>query len=85
MILTQIFADEVNTGYAHLYNEAIVRVNDHAPRDFADFAGTVERATGLVRIETSSGGIAILHTDDVRRAMPRILARYQIPRASSRT
>ena len=85
VILTQILADEVNTGYAHLYNEAIVRVNDHAPRDFADFAGTVERATGLVRIETSSGGIAILHTDDVRRAMPRILARYQIPRASSRT
>lgn len=54
-------------------------------RAFADFASTLERATGLVRIGTSSGGLALLHTDDVRRATPRILARYQIPRSSSLT
>jgi hypothetical protein len=58
-------------------------VKGHAPRDFADFASTLERATGLVRIETTSGGIAILHADDVRRAMPRICARYQIPQPSA--
>jgi hypothetical protein len=83
VILSQIFSDEVNTGYAHLYNESIVRIGDQVPRDFIDFADTLEQAIGLVRIETSSGGVIILHADDARRATPRILARYQIPRARS--
>jgi S1-C subfamily serine protease len=83
VIVSTILDDDVNTGYAHLYNESITRVNGRLPRDFADFAATLESATGLVRLETSSGGVVVMHTNDVRAATPAILERYQIPRARS--
>ena len=83
VVLTQILADAMNTGYGHLYNEAIAAVNGQVPRDFAAFVETLEHATGLVRIETTSGGVIAMHAADIRAAMPRILETYQIPAARS--
>jgi len=83
VILTQILADEINVGYGHLYNEAIVAVNGVMPRDMVDFMRRVEGATGIVEIQTSSGGVIMLDAAEVNAAKERILDRYRIPRDRS--
>jgi S1-C subfamily serine protease len=80
VILTQILADEINVGYGHLYNEAVAKLDGVCPRDMEDFVARLSGAHGVVEIETTSGGIIMLDADEVRRATPRILARYHIPR-----
>lgn len=83
VILTQILADEINVGYAHLYNEGVVALDGTMPRDMADFVHRLVAATGIVEIETSSGGVIMLDAAEVRAATPRILDRYRIPRDRS--
>jgi len=80
VILTQILADEINVGYAHLYNEAVATVNGREPLDMLDFVQTLSSAAGVVEITTTSGGMIVLDADEVRKATQRILARYHIPR-----
>jgi S1-C subfamily serine protease len=80
VILTQILADEINVGYAHLYNEAIATLNGRLPLDMVDFVQMLSNAHGVVEITTTSGGIIMLDADEVRKITPRILARYHIPR-----
>jgi S1-C subfamily serine protease len=80
VILTQILADEINVGYAHLYNEGITAVNGVMPRDLEDFVTRVLGSRGIVEIKTSSNGIIAFDADEVRAATPRILERYHIPR-----
>jgi hypothetical protein len=80
VILTQILADEINVGYGHLYNEAVAKLDGRVPRDMEDFVARLSSAHGVIEIETTSGGLIIFDADDVRRATPRILARYHIPR-----
>ncbi|MBE7448495.1 MAG: trypsin-like peptidase domain-containing protein [Kofleriaceae bacterium] len=83
VILTQIFADEINVGYGHLYNEAVATVNGATPRDLADFVARLDTATGVVELTTTSGGVIMFDAAEVARAMPRILERYRIPRDRS--
>ncbi|HEX2687184.1 MAG TPA: serine protease [Kofleriaceae bacterium] len=80
VVLTQILADEINVGYGHLYNEAVAKLDGQVPRDMEDFVARLSSAHGIVEIETTSGGLIIFDSDEVRRATPRILARYHIPR-----
>lgn len=80
VVLTQILADEINVGYAHLYNEAVATVNGATPRSLADFVARVSAATGVVEITTTSGGVIMFDAGEVARATPRILDRYRIPR-----
>ena len=80
VILTQILADEINVGYAHLYNEAVATLNGKQPLDMVDFVEQLSAARGVVEITTTSGGMIMLDADEVRKATPRILARYHIPR-----
>jgi hypothetical protein len=80
VILTQILADEINVGYAHLYNEAIATLNGKQPLDMVDFVQQLSAARGVVEITTTSGGVIMLDADEVRKATPRILQRYHIPR-----
>jgi hypothetical protein len=80
VILTQILADEINVGYGHLYNEAIAKIDGVTPRDINDFVARLSSARGVIEIETTSGGLIILDADEVRKATPRILTRYHIPR-----
>jgi S1-C subfamily serine protease len=83
VILTQILADEINLGYAHLYNEGIIAVNGRMPRDMVDFVQQVGASSSLVEIETSSKGILVFDPAEVRAATPRILERYHITRERS--
>ncbi|NVB79946.1 MAG: trypsin-like serine protease [Kofleriaceae bacterium] len=80
VILTQILADEINIGYSHLYNEAIATLNGKQPLDMVDFVQQLSSAHGVVELTTTSGGMIMLDADEVRKATPRILARYHIPR-----
>ncbi len=80
VILTQILADEINVGYAHLYNEAVATLNGRQPLDMEDFVLQLSSAHGVVEITTTSGGMIMLDADEVRKATARILARYHIPR-----
>jgi hypothetical protein len=80
VILTQILADEINVGYAHLYNEAVAKLNGKAPLDMVDFVQALSAARGVVEITTTSGGVIMLDADEVRKAQSRILQRYHIPR-----
>jgi S1-C subfamily serine protease len=80
VILTQVLADEINVGYAHLYNEAIATLDGRAPLDMQDFVTRLSAARGVVEIVTTSGGMIMLDTDEVRKATARIMARYHIPR-----
>ena len=80
VILTQILADEINVGYAHLYNEAVATLDGKQPLDMEDFVARLSAARGVVEITTTSGGMIMLDADEVRKAQPRILARYHIPR-----
>ncbi len=80
VILTQILADDINIGYSHLYNEAVATLNGRAPLDMVDFVQSLSAARGIVEITTTSGGVIMLDADEVRKATPRILERYHIPR-----
>ena len=80
VILTQILADEINVGYAHLYNEAVATLNGRAPLDMNEFVEMLSNARGVVEITTTSGGMIMLDADEVRKATQRILVRYHIPR-----
>src|SRR4029079_2278785 len=80
VILTQILADEINVGYAHLYNEAVATLNGRQPLDMEDFVASLSTARGVVEITTTSGGMIMLDADEVRKATQRILVRYHIPR-----
>jgi S1-C subfamily serine protease len=80
VILTQILADDINIGYAHLYNEAVATLNGKQPLDMIDFVQSLSSARGIVEITTTSGGMIMLDADEVRKATLRILERYHIPR-----
>jgi len=83
VILNQILADQINVGYHHLYNEGVARVGGVVPRDLHHFVDIVDRATGLLEIRTTSDGVIVLDTAEVRTATPRILERYRIARDRS--
>jgi len=80
VILTQVLADEINVGYAHLYNEAVATIGGKTPLDMEDFVAQLSSTRGVVEIVTTSGGMIMLDAEEVRKATPRIMARYHIPR-----
>ena len=81
VILTQILADEINVGYGHLYNEAVATLDG---RVAARHGGLRRPAVGRARRRRDHHDLG--RHDHARRrrgpqrAMPRILARYHIPR-----
>jgi S1-C subfamily serine protease len=80
VILTQVLADEINVGYSHLYNEAVATLDGRVPLDMEDFVERLSSARGVVEIVTTSGGMIMLDTEEVRKATARIMLRYHIPR-----
>ncbi len=83
VVLTQVLADELNVGYAHLYNEAIEEINGHVPRNMHDFVTELEASHGVIEIRCSSSGLIVLDADEVAAANQRILDRYHIARDRS--
>jgi S1-C subfamily serine protease len=79
VILAHALADEINVGYDHLHNEAVVAVNGRMPRDLADFVATVEAAKEQVLIQCSSGASVLLDAKAARAGSRRILQQYHVP------
>ncbi|CAN5903807.1 hypothetical protein BH11MYX3_BH11MYX3_21470 [soil metagenome] len=67
IVLSSILEDPINLGYQHLVDESIVRIGDRAPQDFAEFVRLLDAARGDILIETSSGGLIALDSDEVRQ------------------
>lgn len=83
VILTQVLADKLNVGYAHLHNESVVSIDGHQPSGMADFVSRLLAATGIVEIQMSSGGVIVLDAAEAKAATPRILERYRISKDRS--
>ncbi len=83
VVLSKVLADEINVGYENFYNESVVSVNGHAPRDLADFVRHLDLAEGGVEIRTSRQGTVVLDAAQARAATPRIKERYHVLRDRS--
>lgn len=83
VVLTQIFADEVNAGYEELHFEAVVSVDGDSVVDLVDFVDKIESATAPVEIRMSRDGLIVLDPKEVTEAQGRILERYRISRDRS--
>ena len=77
---TLILADEINLGYAHLYNEGVTAVNGTTPLDMVDFVNRVLAATGVIEIQTSSGGVIMLDTmKNLRIVREQVIEKFGVP------
>jgi len=76
--LSQVLADQINVGYQGLYEESIVEVNGHAPRNMLDFVRRVDAAEGTLRLRTSTDSLIVLDVDAAREVGPRVLQRYRV-------
>ena len=83
VVLTQMFADEINVGYEDLMFESVVSVNNEPIADMHDFVDRIESATGLLEIRMSRDGLIVLDPEEVSAAAERILSRYRITRDRS--
>ena len=79
VVLAQVLADEVNVGYEHFHNDAIVEVNGRKPRDLREFVAIVDAAKDEVVMRTSSGGTVMIDARAARKAQSRILRQYRVP------
>ncbi len=80
VVITNILENRINVGYDHLVNESIARIGDQVPRDFAHVVDLFDAARGDVLIETGSGGLIALDSEEVRQATPRMVRANRIPR-----
>ena len=80
VVMTSVLADPINAGYELYANESIIRVGERVPRDLDDLVSLIEAAHGTVTLETSSGGLLALDTQEVRQATPRIVRANAVPR-----
>lgn len=83
VVLSQILADELTVGYGHLYHEGVAEVCGKRVRDMRDLVERLDGARGAVEVKTTSGGVVMLDAKAARKANPRILTRYNIPRDRS--
>lgn len=79
IVITRVLADDVNVGYGFVDYELIERVGGVRPGDMRELAALLDGAEGHVELETSRGSVLAFAVDEVRRATPRILARYRVP------
>ncbi|MCP4696227.1 MAG: serine protease [Gammaproteobacteria bacterium] len=78
VILTQVLSDEINVGYQHLYDEAIISVNDKKPKDMLEFVRMVKNTSGILTVRTSRNGVIVFDTNDLLKENERISKRYHI-------
>ncbi len=79
IVLAQVLADEVNVGYEHFHNDAIVEINGRQPRDLREFVAIVDAAKAEVVLRTSSGGTVMVDARAARKAQMRIHRQYRVP------
>lgn len=84
VILSTVLPDPVNRGYRDWESLVVRTIDGEAPRDLAHLAAIIDGATGRwLRIDTDNGFVMILERKAAADALPRILAKYGIPRDRS--
>ena len=83
VVLSQVLADQINTGYDGLAGEVVAKVNGKTPSDLADFCDMLDKAKGTVELMSSSDQLVVMDADQARSANARILKRYHVPRDRS--
>lgn len=79
LVISKVLAHGLNQGYGHFADRIIAAVDGVVPRDLGDLAQRLDRAKGVVRIATTSGGMAVFDAAAVRAETAELLARYRIP------
>lgn len=79
IVITRVLADDITVGYGFVDYELIERVNGVRPGDMLELASLLDRASGLVELETSHGSVLVYSAEEVRGATARVLERYRIP------
>ncbi len=79
IILTQILADEINTGYKGFYDEVIASINGVQPQSLAHFVRIARQRKRTIEIKTSGGGVVVFEKRHLAKANQRIMERYHIP------
>ncbi len=79
VVLSQVFADEINVGYEHFHHDAIVEANGTKVRDLRELVAIVDACKQDVVLRTSSGGTVMLDARTARQARDRIHKQYRVP------
>ncbi|OGV54663.1 MAG: hypothetical protein A2017_19280 [Lentisphaerae bacterium GWF2_44_16] len=84
VVLSGIFADDINVGYQSIKYQAVEKVNGKTPRDLKDLVNTIENMKeGFLEISLKSHSRIVLDIARLRKADPAILKRYRIPSCAS--
>jgi S1-C subfamily serine protease len=84
IILSQVLADAINSGYEHLDHESIVAVNGVMPRTMEHFTELLFASDNkMVELSTSRFGTIVFDAEEAQEANTRILERYHIPHERS--
>ncbi|MCL4142672.1 UNVERIFIED_CONTAM: hypothetical protein GTU68_045831 [Idotea baltica] len=78
VIIGQVLADEINTGYEALHTESVQSVNGALPRNMRHFVQLIDECDGRVELRTADGNRIVFDTGPARAADGQILQRYNI-------
>jgi hypothetical protein len=83
VMLTQVLADKISVGYESFDQTTVTRVNGMQPRNMKHFVELVDGAKSQLEIGLSDHCVIALDPSEARKAGPRILERYHVPRDRS--
>lgn len=80
IILSEVFADDINVGYQNIKFQPVTKLNGKVPLDLKDIINTIENTKdGFVEIELAKHLKIVLDVTKMRNANSEILNRYRIP------
>lgn len=80
IILSEVFADDINVGYQSIKFQPVTKLNGKAPVDMKDLIDTIENTKeGFIDLELAKHIKVVLDVTKMRNANPEILKRYRIP------
>jgi S1-C subfamily serine protease len=79
VVLAQVLADQINVGYEHFQNDAIVEANGRKVRDLRDLLTVVDSSLEAVVLKTGSGGTILIDARAARQSRDRIHKQYRVP------
>jgi hypothetical protein len=80
VILSEVFADDINVGYQNLKFQPVTKLNGKVPLDLKDLISTIENTKeGFIELELAKHLKIVLDVTKMRNANSEILKRYRIP------
>lgn len=80
VVLSGIFADDINVGYQSIKYQAVDKINGKTPGNLKDLIDTIENMKdGFLEISLKNHTKIVLEVEKLRKTTPSILQRYRIP------